>query len=482
MTDKKLNWAQKAGATQLPGGITLTYNRDNSKNSINNLLKLNPDHIDEWSITDEVSDLQLIHYNGNPRKSLYPLRGVIIDKKKNVIVARTNGLLPTVKASSIDSTSEYADIYDDTKYKIPSNASLSFANDGAVIRIYKHDKIHFSSYRKIDAYHTTWGTGQSFGELYSSLGGPDAEKLFPAKCSDSCLSAACDHNQWCYFFNIISPQLYVGSMLPVKKGFIIYMGREHRESGETKTDIPTYMNDKSKVPAFDLVKCNSYTDLLNMNGGITLRPNLTLDEANHILKNGYSKMSQNKDSKVNEITNKVSATNNDERLSYGEFINVEFNNMRLIVASPAYLWRKDLRSGYQDPKAAIYSCIDDSKLDDEKYKAKYPTIVSDKYENIIKCLEFALPQFECKSIADMITTQKQQVCAWMMSIKDKHFNMQFNTARVQQMIKAAYGRARVVAFNGDKHTEAMRKELSKFMDNERGSSFYNIYCDYMRLK
>ena len=125
-----------------------------------------PEHLlflkDSVEKTDDNCDLQIYSFKSCTNESsneLKAYRGLIF-----------NGT--TLVATSLGYTSEYNE---DELSKIPEditsqlqNYSFFPAEEGTLLRVFFHKKWYLSTHRKIDAFKSRWGSGDSFGEIFVS--------------------------------------------------------------------------------------------------------------------------------------------------------------------------------------------------------------------------------------------------------------------------------------------------------------------------
>ena len=121
--------------------------------------------------TDDNNDLQIYSYKSCTNESsneLKAYRGLVFDGE-------------TLVASSLGFTNEYNE---DELTKIPVDILSNLENyvfypseEGTLLRVFFHKKWYLSTHRKLDAFKSHWGSGDSFGDIFLKCLGCKFEQL-----------------------------------------------------------------------------------------------------------------------------------------------------------------------------------------------------------------------------------------------------------------------------------------------------------------
>ncbi len=111
--------------------------------------------------TDIQTGLQLwsySHCNDDSSESVKQCRGVVLDGDK--IVSRMFGYTQEYTEKDEDIIRSELSLYDGQLYAVP-------AIEGTIIRLFhSHNRWFLSTFRKLDAYNSRWGSEKTFGELF----------------------------------------------------------------------------------------------------------------------------------------------------------------------------------------------------------------------------------------------------------------------------------------------------------------------------
>ena len=286
---------------------------------------LNVPVVDDWEICNEDKEngLVLVHTTEDADLVKYGwIKGLVLDTQTWKVVCQSYGSSTTVSLSMTRPLTP-AYVYDkETRKSIPtfkmntldgqklelSGDRLQWVDgyDGTLLRVWKYKgKVYVSSHKRIHTDTSAWGGSPPFRKLYTDLGGP-TDALFGAEESSRAV----------YTFLLVHPALQIGSHVPLKKTFFLYLG-EHLLAGEGALPEPVPLLSTLETP--------------NM---------LTLEQVNTRLKYGF----------YSEKQNELLMT--DARLGHGEFVMCfEYTDATktkiercIKVQSDAYTWRVNMRN------------------------------------------------------------------------------------------------------------------------------------------
>lgn len=210
--------------------------------------------------------------------------------------------------------------------------AITMCYEGLVYRITKDFAMN---HRKLDARESTWGDAK-YGALFTALGLPDASVLFSAGMPDDI----------CHVFMAVHRTTITGTrqVFEGDAGYIVYLGAVD----ENNRRVP------EKDYPFPHMSPETFPDVVTHNLGVICPVQLSIDEANYFLDNGfYGKL-----------------TTRDQRLKPGESIILHTLSGELIkVISSGFHWRNSLREGSTGIVNQYYKLVgvwDANELDGEK--------------------------------------------------------------------------------------------------------------------
>lgn len=411
---------------------------DSMKPTLASILSTLPvDPIYDLSVFDVLSvvpeaGLYLVHYTGSSSITHGFLRGIIVDVPNQRIVCDSYGYTPTVSLSRdlvVAPTGNYELLDTDgrTHSVSPNQVQFRVGYEGTILRLFKHNgKVYISTHRRIDASRSRWGGSAPFPQMYTELGGPKGEDLFPADVATS---------PFVYFFLLVHPNVLIATLENIQGGYIVFLGR--RQMKPDPSDTRTEFGEKTEDEVFNL-----YPNLR--------RPkNLSLEEANNHLQHGYYPPQENP-----PLVNGVE----DHRLRKGEFVmmyTLQSDGMvNLIkVQGIPYWWRTMIRDNNPNLTHRFYQLTDLAQLRVEasvdnwnSYASMFP-ILSDisqspmgqpifdptlgtaasvrtregRLLNIWRALLIAVPlssQQEAHQIYATFVKDREDVIAWLRSIEE----------------------------------------------------------------
>ena len=206
------------------------------------------DIIDQYHGEDPDSpQLVLAHYNDkfDPlnrfHAPLRKIRGEIVDLDTGAIVASSYGYTETLPCyeplifergsdnpggvvSMVTETVKYTNSYElapeepaklgiGTRKFQSENIVFAIGYEGTMIRIFKwHDKVFFSTHKRIDASRSQWGDRTTFAELWMKLQGPDLESFFGQEM----------YSPYCYIFLLVDNEVRLASS--TRDNRIVFVG------------------------------------------------------------------------------------------------------------------------------------------------------------------------------------------------------------------------------------------------------------------
>lgn len=258
-----------------------------------------------WSISDVNADesLHLIHFNPESDPLRYgSIRGLVVDVKNKLLVAKSYSYTPTVKVPSLALNDGQLNLTDDHG-QIHNLKSGEFCIkkgcEGTIIRVFLHNgKVYHSSHRRLDVSRSRWGNSIPFLQMYQELNGPKPEELF---------DLTKKYSPWVHLFIVVHPGVANVTREDIGNGYLVYLGAKVMWHA-TQTSL-----------TFDEVD-------LHPRCSMKQHPTLDLDQANDILRGTNSNAK-------------------DWRLAAGEFVMIyKMDTDELIkVESPSYSWRLEQR-------------------------------------------------------------------------------------------------------------------------------------------
>ncbi|HSW76886.1 MAG TPA: hypothetical protein VLG50_07560 [Candidatus Saccharimonadales bacterium] len=279
-----------------------------------------------WSEVDyiEYHHLSLVHYDDDADMTkVGHLRGVLVDLKNHVVLASSFGHTPSVVLDQIQFDHGLLQVVDEHGYKHDfhqDDISIKRAYEGTIMRvIYYGGEVYRLIHRKIRPLKSRWGNSPFFTKIYHEAGGPKDDQLF---------NLDKKYSPYCYVFVVVHPQLLLATKKIVKTPFVKLLSIQKM-----------WETDKDHCP-FPL---DDVDDELNFNKNLTISlmpEDLTLDEANHHLKCGYS----------------------NTRLWPGEAVYIYKKKDGQIVDivkinSPAYQYRYNLRGNDPNPYHRFFELV-----------------------------------------------------------------------------------------------------------------------------
>ena len=316
---------------------------------------------DAWRIIDTDNDLVMVHYE-LPRADLANfgwLRGVVVDIKKGIKVADSYGSTPTAVAEAIIPDAQgnitFTEAVSGVVHSVPVNQSIiKYGLEGVMIRVFKWgNKVYFVSHRRFDISRSRWGNSLPFLTIYNTRGGPAGSQLY---------SEAEQYSPYIHYFMVSHPKILHVTKDQVGGGFIYYLGyrqmwsldpaqspfRMTDEQGNPLLTPGQSLDDwqkdprpvagwvshqvyfpanlRSTVPTFEE---EAALAAAGQSPGIILPPNLTVPQANTLLRYGYQTYDDpNADLQI------------EPRLRTGEFVMLYKPDGTLLrIESPSYYWR-----------------------------------------------------------------------------------------------------------------------------------------------
>jgi len=320
---------------------------------------------DNWQVISSDDNVHLVHYSQNADLNQYSsLRGVVVDTEEKRIVCSSFGYAPSFTVDYVEEgVNTVVDEYDKVHNVDLTNAKFRIGYEGTILRVFKHKgKVYYSTHRRLDASKSTWGNTKTFTEMYSELGGPTEDELFPEDIESP---------PYVYVFLVSHPDVMMCSHVPTQTGFIVFLGR---------LDMSGNGNDEELPFKHRLITDRDVIDL-NEEQGIISSRYLSTDEANKFLRTGFHNLDNKRD----------------KRLSHGEFVIAEVpngeqnnypgENVSLYkFASPAYEWRCNMRGKDSNLYHRFFALATDSygKKPLEKYYREYPIVPCFVHEEQVK--------------------------------------------------------------------------------------------------
>jgi hypothetical protein len=357
--------------------------------------------------------------------------------------------------------------------------------EGTILRVFKNKgTIYVCTARRLDCSKSRWGTKKSFRELFTDLGGDeiisqlfDAEKLY---------------SPHCHFFVLNHPELLIASKQPLTSGMLVYLGCY------STWDKSTGLYDEAEVD-WDLKKpiCGSSFEECQEKK-LPYEPKmLNEEEAQKHLTEGFH----------------PGCTSSDPRTTSGEFV-IEVTessgtSVPLLkkISSVAYDYRCKVRGDEPNVLHRFYHLIQDAKMDQDGYDAKYAWLTYEqhyetkkraeggkiiswevgmkkspvmdekaKLENICKNILLAVPLWRQAAVANYYFDYKStqvNVINWLTDVYYQRPEEKEVIPRGWKLLElaVAYAKTRKV-----EHVSAklLKKNLSYLMENERGDSLYKL--------
>lgn len=291
----------------------------------------------EWEIVDSdpENNLYLIHYIPQLYMTKYKmLRGIVVDLKAKIIVARSFDYAPTIVSDALKLEDDgYYHLLDTLglEYRVKGTAgTFKIGYDGTLMRVFKHNgKVYHSTHRRLNTGRSRWGKSMPFEEMYYYLGGPKDEELF---------SPESKYSPYCHTFIMVHPDVLNVTKENVGGGFLVYLGSKKLWS-VLPDECPYQMDTEGTIDT--TLRVPKVLERLPPNysrerdGPVIIQPQeISLSEANNHLKWGFYPP----DPHIK-----------DPRLTPGEFIMIyqhdeqgEITDMYRIN-STAYDWRLTMR-------------------------------------------------------------------------------------------------------------------------------------------
>lgn len=280
-----------------------TTNVQDLKNEIAKIANI--ENSPAWSISDVNADesLHLIHFNPESDPLRYgSIRGLVVDVKNKVVVAKSYSYTPTVQANELKLSNDQlvlTDVHGQVHNLKSGEFSIKKGCEGTIVRVFLHNgKVYHSSHRRLDVSRSRWGNSIPFLQMYRELNGPQPEDLFDLTKKFS---------PWVHLFIVVHPGVTNVTREDIGKGYLVYLGPKCM-----------WTIDQSPFPVSEVdydVRCPMKS-----------HPSLDLNEANQILRG------------TNENAK-------DWRLKAGEFVMVyKTGSDDLIkIESPSFSWRLEQR-------------------------------------------------------------------------------------------------------------------------------------------
>lgn len=327
-----------------------------------------------WYIIDQVESLCLLHYEDDADMNVVGhLRGTLVDVDAGVKVAESFGYTPNVKViehimptphDDVELYDEYGKLHMFTKDKMV----LKRAYEGTGLRVvlYKGEVFKLT-HKKIRPMKSRWGTGGYFTNLFKQNGGPKDAELF---------DMSKKYSPWCYSFMIVDPSLLLATKQNVMHGYVVFLNLSKMWDND---NCPF---DKEEVEVQPTAKFNVVAEVgASVNQPcITIPSNLTLQEANCHLADGYYGPIKTNDIRT-KLGESVMIYQMDEQ---GKVLDI------MKVSSLSYDYRLTLRGNDSYPYHRFFKLVQDSYQTVEyfpnykKFMEKYVVYINYDKEFLMK--------------------------------------------------------------------------------------------------
>jgi hypothetical protein len=232
-----------------------------------------------WVISDKDGDLAMAHVDDRlpPQEDTIVtfghIHGAVVDTKTKRVIAPAYGYPQTAMETSIQPSTDGSLVLGirgkadpeeiRTKTYAPGTWKIAPSEDGVVLRVFRYGgKVYHASHTRLSVSRSTWGDKQTFLEMYTEAHGPKDDELFDLSVPDS---------ETVYFFVVVHPKLRVASRRKTMTPFVYYI---------TSVDVPR----PGAVKGIYTLPTNND---LPSNGGVVVRPEISLDSANNFLRHGF---------------------------------------------------------------------------------------------------------------------------------------------------------------------------------------------------
>lgn len=474
---------------------------------------------ESWEILDSdvAAGLYLIHYAPNASMVRYgSLRGVVVDVPNRMVVARSFGYTPLIKASQLEVAEHDHLIHlkdatnPNVDYTIDPKTTLFYPGfDGVIMCVFLYDgRVYHSTYHSLDAQKESWGNSPTFLQIYHQLDGPSDDTLF---------DLSKKYSPIVHVFLLAHPYLQSASKTLVGDGYLVYLGPRQM----WKVDESPYPQDEIDPQDHGLEGVDTF--IPEPEDPVTYLPEpMSLDEVNNYLTFGFHQP--------------FDRSNLEDRLLPGEFV---FAFLRkedqpeitgvLRIESPSYQWRASLQdnSPYFEYRFFLLSNgkFIQTEYDEEKelYLQKFPILTpysqedlegilavnpivvwpqkdlseeeindilddpSSRLYNIFLAFLYTLPlihQDSALAILDDYQEGIRRVTDWLIKIHEKgNIDHEVIPNRARQLIELAriFSRTRLNhEWQSSKEPREdidtmVREEIKRLVEAEEGSSLFRLY-------
>ena len=266
------------------------------------------------------------------------IRGLLIDLKDEKLISMSYPSSDIIVCDDLKSNDDFI-IANDIKFD-KEELEIKKCFRGVLFRVSKYKNIVFhSTNKKIIPYRSKWNYSKMFLDIYYDANGPNDKELF----------GDVETSPFCYLFTLMDNTLNVSSRQNIQKTYIVH----------TYTYI---MHEMNELKSWE----GKHQDVggLVENNCVYIAQNISLNEANDFLKNGYF-----------ENTSHL----RDKRLRTGEsiFIDDKKGN-RYIIESTSFNWRKKLILNNHYSNFVILSQDSHKRFSNKLFKEKYILFKADK--------------------------------------------------------------------------------------------------------
>jgi len=345
-------------------------NIHNTKSNRDKIAKIINCQSESWNIISSyVENGQQIHMispivdkNGFISEDVAHLRGLVIDLKNSCICAKSYGHVSVaVESKLVPNDRGIVELNVEGKivtFDTEKNYRIIPGHNGVIIRVYKiGGKVYHSSNQRIDTSRSRWSGSDYFESLYHKLGGPSDDDLFPPECKNS---------PYCYIFVVVCKELLIYTKQDVGCGYVSYLGVEKMWSNRSsncpyiKKNIETESREEFikqlTEEGVDIRKYPSTIQSVSVMPHQITKPfifkceNMTLDEVNNHLSNGYYYDTSHYE---------------DNRMRPGEFVHLFLYNKKkeiircIEIRSESCQWRYNMRKENQNIEYQFYTLLDE---------------------------------------------------------------------------------------------------------------------------
>jgi hypothetical protein len=444
---------------------------------------------EEWRV-EKLNDLALVSMKNGATPEFASKRGSIVDLTKKKVIVPCYQEIPVIV--SYEYTGGPLVDSNNVEHVFDQTTKFRYSFEGTVIRMFYHDgKCYYATNRKLDCSKSKWGSKKSFYQMFEELGGKNIKLFDDTK----------KYSPYSHFFVVVHPDLLITTKQDVGNGYLVYLGSYSTYTNETspynEDEVDFVVRTPTTTNSFEEAKLKA-----SVNEYLCYEPkDLTQDEVNYHLQNGYTEKSSTRCS-------------NDLRTGSGECVMAcQFNNDNLPpklyrIASPSYNFRTMIRGDDANILHRMYSLMNDALLDNTLYFLKYPWLTYEdssytmekcgsithwntstvnsfsfqigreqKLLNIWKCLLLSTPLSKQKQVFTFyshVCTTRKEVAQWLVSLYGKELEEgQELIPRAKKLLELA------VKYANEHNVKVLNsyillKNMKFLISNEHGESLYKL--------